>query len=1806
MLQKVRAECAAMLSSNPGIAEAYFRLAILEGNLQEPEAALASYTKAIEHNRDYAEAYSNRGIILSQLGKLNEALANYDKALSIRPDFPQALLNRGSVLKELKQFDQALASYNKAIELKPDFFEAYSNRGVLHQDLKQCAQAIANFDQAIALKPEASELYWNKSLCLLISGEYEKGFALYESRWKRATFTSPKRNFKEPLWLGVESLKNKTILLYGEQGFGDSIQFCRYAKLVAARGATVILEAPAPLVELMRGVQGVSQVVKKDDPLPAFDFQCPLMSLPLAFQTTLNTIPSQTPYLKADPGKVEQWRTRLGTTQRPRVGIVWSGSPGHANDVNRSMTLAQFMRAMPENVQYVCLQKEIRKADQATLQRRPEILEFSSLLKDFTDTAALAQCMDLVISVDTSVAHLSAALNIPTWILVPFVHDWRWLLERDDSPWYGSARLFRQRDSARWDEVLRKVKEALSDKFGQEVLLARQGTTPTDHQAKELSEMIQRAFAHHNKRELRQASELYENILQLKPDHFDALQLLGAILAQTSEKEKALELISHALEIDQTNPVVFNNHGNVLNELKRYDEAIDSYKQAIYIRPEYALAHFNLASVYKTLKQFDLALERYNEVIKLEPDYLEAYHNRGNVLKELKHFEKALEDYDRSIALKPGHTFVHSSKGAALHGLNRLTEALASYDQAIALKPDFAEVLLNRGVVLNDLRQHELALDSYRRAIALNPNISEAHSNLGVLLQELGHHVQAVASYDQAIKLKTDLVEAHWNKALTLLLLGDFENGWPLYEYRWSRSVPSSPIRGFRQPLWLGKDALQGKTILLYGEQGLGDSLQFCRYAKLVADLGARVVLEVPRALVGLLEKVEGVAQVVAYGSELPAFDYQCPLMSLPYAFKTTQKTIPSASSYLKSDKLKITKWKAVLGEQTKPRVGIVWSGSTAHKNDFNRSLSLDVLLPHLPRHFQYVSLQKEVRESDRAVLNNHPEILDFSASINDFTDTAALVECMDLVISVDTSVAHLSAALGKKTWIFLSFIKDWRWMLDRSDSPWYDAVTLYRQEKIGDWTSVFVQLQSDLEALAQTFNLAMDRQQPEKLLEEKLQRAFGHHQKNELQLARTLYEEILGAKPMHFDALQLLATIEAQTGNKKNALELFNRALSLNQSNPIVYFNHGNVLDDLKEYQQAIVSFDRAIALKSDYAQAFANRGDSFRALGNQQAALESYESAIALNLRDAGLYFKRALILSGLGKNDLARASYERSIALNPNNSEVFFNLGILQFAMKDFESSLRSHTRSLELNPKFPEQFYNQGLALQSLGRMEEARASYERAIALRPRFLEALLNRGHTLKSLKRYAEAVASYEQVLEIDPDYEYLLGILLHTKMFHCDWRELTPQLERLNAKILNKHKAIAPLPYLALNDSPELQRVNAESFAHVEYPVDPTLGPILSRAKNARIRLGYYSADLHNHATAYLMAQLFELHDRSKFELFAFSFGPQNTDAMRTRLAASFDQFFEVEKLSDVEIASLSREKGIDIAIDLKGYTGQARPGIFACRAAPVQVNYLGYPGTMGAAYMDYLIADYTLVPERSQQYYAEKLVYMPHSYQVNDSKREISNIRYTRLQMGLPENSFVFCCFNNNYKITPETFDVWMRILRQVPDSVLWLLEDNPEAVINLHKEAAARGINAQRLIFAPRTALAEHLARHRLADLFLDTLPCNAHTTASDALWAGLPVLSCPGESFASRVSASLLNALGIPELIVKDMKAYEQLAVSLASDPTTLTALKLKISHNQTRSPLFDTPLFTAHLESAYQEMMARYDAALPPDHLYVE
>ena len=515
-------------------------------------------------------------------------------------------------------------------------------------------------------------------------------------------------------------------------------------------------------------------------------------------------------------------------------------------------------------------------------------------------------------------------------------------------------------------------------------------------------------------------------------------------------------------------------------------------------------------------------------------------------------------------------------------------------------------------------------------------------------------------------------------------------------------------------------------------------------------------------------------------------------------------------------------------------------------------------------------------------------------------------------------------------------------------------------------------------------------------------------------------------------------------------------------------------------------------------------------------------------------------------------------------------------------------------------------NRGAALAAMKRFDDAYQSFGRALALDPEFAGARANRAHALMALHRPDKAIADYEVLLSRDPQNTLVRGNLIRAKLQICDWRGLPELWERAQGDMREDGPAIPPMAVTALMESPAEQLCALRALSAAKYPLQ--LPPLWQseRYGHKRIRIAYLSADFHAHATATLMAGVFEAHDRNRFEIFAISFGRDDASPMRSRLMEAFEHFVPVAPASDADIASLLRDKEIDIAIDLKGFTDGGRPGILARRPAPVQVNYLGFPATMGAPYVDYIIADQTLIPPEQQTHYSEKIVTLPHSYQPNDRRRQAAAASLSREGEGLPQSGFVFCCFNSLYKITPEIFDIWMGLLRDVEESALWLLEDGPAATGNLKREASARGVNPERLVFAPRMPPPEHLARHRLADLFLDTRPYNAHTTASDALWMGLPLLTCPGETFASRVAASLLRTIAMPELVTPSLGAYEEMARELARAPARLAAIKEQLARNRETSPLFDVARFTRDLETAYSMMWDRQQRGDAPASFAVE
>jgi predicted O-linked N-acetylglucosamine transferase (SPINDLY family) len=652
----------------------------------------------------------------------------------------------------------------------------------------------------------------------------------------------------------------------------------------------------------------------------------------------------------------------------------------------------------------------------------------------------------------------------------------------------------------------------------------------------------------------------------------------------------------------------------------------------------------------------------------------------------------------------------------------------------------------------------------------------------------------------------------------------------------------------------------------------------------------------------------------------------------------------------------------------------------------------------------------------------------------------------------------------------------------------------------------------------------------------------------------------------------------------------LFNQALALHQAGR---------RDEAQALYQAVLVAD------AGHTDCLTSLGTLLLQRGDRAGCLRLLDHSLTLDPAQPTAHFNRGIALKGLERPTEALASYQRAIELKPDYAEGYNNLGNVLKELDRLDDALACLDRAIALRPAYARAHFNRGETLRALRRYPDALDSFRRAAELKPDFAEALVGQAFIHQLMNNFPEALALHERGLKLKPDLPYVVGGKLHIKMHCCNWDALEADYAALDETIRLGNQPAEPFFALPYPSSPDMQQACARTYGQHKYPAAPPLWTG-ERYDHERVRIGYFSADFHDHATAHLIAGLFEHHDRRRFELVAFSFGPDARDRWRERLAASFDRFLDVRDWTAAEIAAKARELEIDIAVDLKGYTMDARTNVFAQRPAPVQVSYLGYPGTLGVPYFDYLVADPVLIPPEHQLWYDEKIVYMPHSYQVNDATKVIAERTFSRAELGLPDDAFVFCCFNANYKITPDLFDIWMRLLAAVPGSVLWLLDGHPVATGNLRKEAGKRGVDPARLVFASRLPLPEHLARHRQADLFLDTFHYNAHTTASDALWAGLPVLTCLGNTFPGRVAASLLNAVGLPELITRDHAGYEALALELARNPEQLRALREKLAANRLTQPLFDTALFTRHLEAAYLAMQARHEAGLGPDRIVVE
>lgn len=964
-----RSLCRALLEAEPHHVDLLTLSGVLARLCGALEEALGAFSRAAVLDPSQPELLNNVGVVLEDLGRHEEAAQKYRQALQIRPEYPEALGNLGNALMKLDRLDEAVVCfcdaiaadsgyvksyyhlghalrakgewqgaaqcYRKVVELEPQHLKGWVNLGGSLLALNDFDAALSALRAALALAPESVDAHWNLALVLLATGDYREGWREYQWRLKDPAAPFLAEYFGRSMWDGAP-LSGRTLLVRAEQGFGDAIQFFRYAQLLARRGERVLLECRRELLPLFAAQgDGISLFAAGDEP-PPFDTFVYLLSLPHLLGTTLDSIPPQSPALKADAALSERWRERVAPAA-VKVGVVWAGSAGYKRDRYRSLpagTLAP-LAALP-GVTLYNLQLGASAEDLAALSGEGPLVDFSAGLTDFAQTAALIDNLDCVVSVDTAVAHLAAAMGKPVHLLLPFSCDWRWLYGRSDSPWYQSVRLHRQEVPGQWQPVIEAV--------------ARELAPPDQAVGDDPNLLFHEANRLRGEGDLEGAVKLYRALLRRLPESAE----------------------------------VHNNLGLALQDQGLVAEAEASYRRALQFRPDLADAYNNLGTVLVGRSEHEAAEALFRRAVELAPDYLPAYVNLGSCLQVLEDPAQAVELYRRVIALEPG----------------------------------YLEARINLGTAYQDLMQPKAAIETYRELLRLAP----------------------------------EHPEAHWNLALSLLSVGEYREGWREYEWRLAGCEPELPL-----PVWRGEE-ISGRTILLECEQGLGDTLQFVRYATVVAEKGAQVVLrcQLP-SLKPLLARVPGVTAVCVPGEPLPPCDYQARLLSLPHLFDTTLDDMPPWRPYLFPEQRRATLWSLRLDEGRTLKVGLVWRGGPLPRN---RACPFKEFAP-LSDMSQVAFYSLQLGDApDPTVL----AAVDLGPQIEDFGDSAAILAGLDLLVTVDTAAAHLAGGMGMPVWLLLPYSCDWRWFAEREDSPWYPTMRIFRQERPGDWPGVMRRIRAALE----------------------------------------------------------------------------------------------------------------------------------------------------------------------------------------------------------------------------------------------------------------------------------------------------------------------------------------------------------------------------------------------------------------------------------------------------------------------------------------------------------------------------------------------------------------------------------------------------------------------------------------------------------------------------------------------------------------------------------------------------------------------
>jgi protein O-GlcNAc transferase len=1269
-----------------------------------------------------------------------------------------------------------------------------------------------------------------------------------------------------------------------------------------------------------------------------------------------------------------------------------------------------------------------------------------------------------------------------------------------------------------------------------------------------------------------------------------------------------------------------------LYEAGRLGEAEVRLREILTLDANHADGLHLLGLIAHRAGQYEAAAEWIRKAISANGKVATYYSNLGNVAQAQGRLDEAVAQYKRALAVNPNYAVACHNLGCALQAQRRWDEAATYYERAIALHPERVEAHINLDIVLREMGRLDEAVACCERALALRPEDAEAWHRLGFALQARGSFDGALAQYKRAVALRPEYNEAVWNQALVELMQGDFAAGWAHYERRWS--AVGAP-RSLAQPQWLG-EALGGARTLLHAEQGLGDTVQFLRYVPMVQAAGGSVVLEVQATLRRIAEQMSGV-EVVTAGVALPEFAAQCPLMSLPLVFGTTVETIPAGTPYLTVPQVALDKAAALPWPTDGLRVGLVWAGNPEHLNDRYRSIALSLLEPLFALEgVHFFSLQMGAEAEQLAMIEG--AVIDLRYEIGDMADTAALMEHLDVVITVDTAVVHLAGALGRPVWLLLPFAPDWRWMLEREDSPWYPTMRLFRQTARSAWEPVVERVRTALvEELAagRRGRRAWSGTQTGRsrgwgqsaAVQGLINTAFGHHRDGHLEEAERLYRQILAIDDRHADSLHLLGMISFKRGHYADAVESIGAAIAINGWQANYHSNLGNVLRAEGKYDAAAERYRRAVELKPDFVEAHYNLGLVLQLQGRGEEAIAQFERALVLRPDFAEAHGDLGSSLQAQGRLGEAVASYERAVAQRPGSATALYDLGRAQQADGRLDEAASRFEQALALNPDYAEVYSSLGNVLQAKGRLEEATGLYARALALKPEYAGACLNLGTALQASGKLGPAEVLYRRALALKPEHAEAwsnLGVVLKLQgkldgAVECLERAISLKpgfaeaYSNLGAALQDQGRVVeAAFTYrralamradfavahqgllfcLSHSGTVGLEELVAEHcrFAErFEAPVRP-MWPQHQNSCDAErpLRIGFVSGDFRVHAmSSFIEPVLAHLAKQAGLTLHAYSTRAQEDDLTK-RLRGHVPNWHRIFALSDEALAAKIQEDEIDILVDLTGHTSPSRMLAFARKPAPVQCGWIGYLGTSGLACMDYYFGDrYFLPPGEFDGYFTEKIVRLPVVAPFAASE-EAPDVR------ALPAlaNGFVtFGSFSRRSKLSREVIALWSELLRAVPNARMLLAgmprESGNESLRNWFE---SEGIAAERLQFHPLCGGQEYFGLHHQVDMCLDPFPFTGATTTCNGLWMGVPTLTLMGQTVAGRLGPALLQHAGLDAFVAQSAQDFVDKGIRWAEDLEALAELRAGMRERFLASPMGRPDAFAQSLAGAFRQM----------------